>query len=104
MFDIGDMVLCYHTSTDCECGIQTESFYDGEQGVIRFVHSGGILRYGVEFGEYNPNRHNLITTEKRDGLCKHGHGYWLSKNNLVLGEDECEEVDKTNLMKILEVV
>lgn len=104
MFNVGDVVLCYHTAIDHKCGIDDCSFYDGERGTVRFVDHSGILRYGVEFDEWNPCRHDLTSANTPYGLCGLGHGYWLSKNNLVLDEGECEEVDKANLMKILEAV
>lgn len=102
MFNVGDIVLCYHTPADRGCGIDDRAFYDGERGTVRFVANSGILRYGVEFGENNTLRHNLTGPKTLVGLCKIGHGYWLGEDNLVLEEEECEEIDEAELAKILE--
>ena len=95
MFEVGDTVLCYHTPTDPEHYIDDDAFYDGERGTVKSVDSFSFLRYGIEFDEWNPKRHDL------DNPSKDGHGYWLTEDNLVLDEEECEEVDETSLMKIL---
>ena len=101
MFEVGDEVLCYHAPIDREHYIDDKAFYDGEQGIIRFVSSRGHLRYGVEFIESNFRRHDLTSSETPNGLCELYHGYWMNEENLVLAEEECKEVDETSLMNIL---
>ena len=101
MFEVGDVVLCYHDSTDWELGVGDKSFYNGERGTIRTVPKRGGFLYGVEFDEWSPYRHTLADARGFCGLCESGHGYWLSKNNLVLDEGEHEEVDETDLARIL---
>lgn len=102
MFEVGDAVLCYHTPTDPEYYIDDDAFYDGERGTVKFVDHFSFLRYGIEFDEWNPERHDLDSPSTLGSLCELGHGYWLNEENLVLDKEECEEVDESSLMKILE--
>ena len=102
MFEVGDAVLCYHTPTDLEHYIDDDAFYDGERGTVKFVDHFSFLRYGIEFDEWNPERHDLDSPSTPGSLCELGHGYWLREDNLVLDEEECEEVDESSLIKILE--
>lgn len=102
MFEIGDVVLCYHAPKDYMHFIDDDAFYDGERGTVRLVDPFSSLRYGVEFDEWNPGRHDLESSMLGGGLCKLGHGYWLTENNLVLDEEEYEEVDEADLARILE--
>lgn len=68
-FKIGDRVSYFITPKDNISGVILSITLDnqGEQSML-----------GINFDEYRVYMHTL------NGLCKHGHGYWCSKDICVL--------------------